>query len=287
MQKGGVRLRPTVFLLGDSRNSTGITGQRWNGREGGRCRRWTCRRRSAVTPCCCPAAGDVEPWRYGQTDTASRGLEPERDRAELALLEQFTAAGKPVLGICRGMQVINVFFGGTLIQDLPGHGQVRGGGPSPSRSDRRLAPARTVGGGGHRQQRPPSGGGPPGGRAGGGAVGAGRDRGGAVLPEKAGMGRPVASRAARRRSGRGRDSGGRTALPGVAGSVPVREISQKKQVSRLTWCRLHGNISKLTISTEGRRRCSTMVRAPAFQAGDASSILVTCSSQIRASSSAG
>ena len=39
----------------------------------------------------------------------------------------------------------------------------------------------------------------------------------------------------------------------------------------------HVNITKLTISTEGERRCSTMVRAPAFQAGDASSILVTCS----------
>ena len=71
-------------FAGDSRNSTGITGQRWSGREGGRCRRWTCRRRSAVTPCCCPAAGDVEPWRYGQTDTVSRGLEPERDRGGAA-----------------------------------------------------------------------------------------------------------------------------------------------------------------------------------------------------------
>lgn len=70
--------------------------------------------------------GDLEPWRYGQANTASRGLEPERDAAELLLLEQFTAAGKPVLGICRGLQAINVFFGGTLIQDLPGHGAVDG-----------------------------------------------------------------------------------------------------------------------------------------------------------------
>lgn len=70
--------------------------------------------------------GDLEPWRYGQANTASRGLEPERDAAELALLERFTAAGKPVLGICRGLQTINVFFGGTLIQDLPGHSAVEG-----------------------------------------------------------------------------------------------------------------------------------------------------------------
>nr|WP_325298999.1 type 1 glutamine amidotransferase [uncultured Dysosmobacter sp.] len=69
-----------------------------------------------------PGGGDMEPWRYGQANTASRGLEPERDAAELALLERFTSLGRPVLGICRGHQVINVFFGGTLVQDLPGHG---------------------------------------------------------------------------------------------------------------------------------------------------------------------
>ena len=73
-----------------------------------------------------PGGGDLEPWRYGQANTASRGLEPERDAAELLLLERFTAAGKPVLGICRGLQTINVFFGGTLIQDVPGHGALAG-----------------------------------------------------------------------------------------------------------------------------------------------------------------
>lgn len=73
-----------------------------------------------------PGGGDLEPWRYGQENTASRGLEPERDRAELELLAEFTAAGKPVLGICRGLQTINVFFGGTLAQDIPGHSAVDG-----------------------------------------------------------------------------------------------------------------------------------------------------------------
>ncbi len=73
-----------------------------------------------------PGGGDMEPWRYGQENTASRGLEPERDAAELALLERFAAAGKPALGICRGAQVINVFFGGTLCQDLPGHAAADG-----------------------------------------------------------------------------------------------------------------------------------------------------------------
>ncbi len=67
-----------------------------------------------------PGGGDMEPWRYGQPNTASRNLDPARDALELDLLERFTALHKPVLGICRGMQSINVFFGGTLFQDIPG-----------------------------------------------------------------------------------------------------------------------------------------------------------------------
>ncbi len=73
-----------------------------------------------------PGGGDLEPWRYREANTASRQLEPERDEAEFALLRRFTAMKKPVLGICKGMQSINVFFGGTLHQDLPGHGAAGG-----------------------------------------------------------------------------------------------------------------------------------------------------------------
>ena len=73
-----------------------------------------------------PGGGDLEPWRYGQKNTASRNLEPKRDAAEFALLEQFTARRKPVLGICRGLQTINVFFSGTLFQNIPGHSAVNG-----------------------------------------------------------------------------------------------------------------------------------------------------------------
>ena len=73
-----------------------------------------------------PGGGDLEPWRYGQKNTASRNLDKDRDQTELDLLDEFTAAGKPVLGICRGLQTINVFFGGDLVQDWPGHSAIEG-----------------------------------------------------------------------------------------------------------------------------------------------------------------
>ena len=62
--------------------------------------------------------GDIEPWRYGQENCGSMPPKPERDRTELALAEAYLAAGKPILGICRGHQVLNVALGGTLVQDL-------------------------------------------------------------------------------------------------------------------------------------------------------------------------
>jgi putative glutamine amidotransferase len=63
---------------------------------------------------------DICPESYGSTlaDPAWAG-DAIRDRYELALLRAFIEAGKPVLGICRGAQLINVCFGGTLVQDIP------------------------------------------------------------------------------------------------------------------------------------------------------------------------
>ena len=63
--------------------------------------------------------GDLDPALFGQEDQGSQPPDRERDRAEIALLEAYLTWNRPVLGICRGMQVLNVFLGGTLIQDLP------------------------------------------------------------------------------------------------------------------------------------------------------------------------
>ena len=63
--------------------------------------------------------GDLESVLYGQENRGSDPPDIQRDRAELALFDAFFRAGKPILGVCRGMQMINVALGGTLIQDLP------------------------------------------------------------------------------------------------------------------------------------------------------------------------
>lgn len=66
---------------------------------------------------------DIDPRTYGQEPTHTAGpVDALRDRFELALVRGFVAAGKPVFGICRGHQLINVAFGGTLFQDLQADG---------------------------------------------------------------------------------------------------------------------------------------------------------------------
>ena len=63
---------------------------------------------------------DVAPESYGETPIAPQWTgDPVRDRYETELFEAFVAAGKPVIGICRGCQLINVALGGSLYQDIP------------------------------------------------------------------------------------------------------------------------------------------------------------------------
>ena len=83
---------------------------------------------------------DMDPALFGQTNQGSRGIDRARDRAELALLDAFCGAGKPVLAICRGHQVVNVWLGGDLIQDLdPALTPFHGGG-----EEDRVHPIRAV-----------------------------------------------------------------------------------------------------------------------------------------------
>ncbi len=62
---------------------------------------------------------DIDPSRYGeQPDRLLAATEPQRDGFELALVPAALERGLPILGFCRGMQVLNVALGGTLVQDV-------------------------------------------------------------------------------------------------------------------------------------------------------------------------
>jgi putative glutamine amidotransferase len=64
---------------------------------------------------------DIAPERYGETPRPNARLEvyPERDAMEWELLTAAQERQLPVWGVCRGLQVVNVFLGGTLWQDIP------------------------------------------------------------------------------------------------------------------------------------------------------------------------
>ncbi len=66
-----------------------------------------------------PGGSDIDPAFFHQKNQGSRGINRALDEVQLGLFHRFADAGKPVLGICKGCQVINVGLGGTLIQDLP------------------------------------------------------------------------------------------------------------------------------------------------------------------------
>jgi putative glutamine amidotransferase len=65
--------------------------------------------------------GDIAPERYGAEDEACEGVSPERDQLEIAATRVAMERDVPILGICRGFQVLNVVRGGQLIQDVPDH----------------------------------------------------------------------------------------------------------------------------------------------------------------------
>ena len=67
---------------------------------------------------------DMDPARYGETvQFDSVEVDSDRDAFELGLYRHVKASGKPILGICRGIQLLNVAEGGTLYQHIEGHRQ--------------------------------------------------------------------------------------------------------------------------------------------------------------------
>ena len=64
---------------------------------------------------------DVDPSRYGRPVLSDAGVEvdPARDATDFALFEKARKEETPIFGVCRGLQVVNVALGGTLVQDLP------------------------------------------------------------------------------------------------------------------------------------------------------------------------
>jgi putative glutamine amidotransferase len=83
---------------------------------------------------------DIEPARYGRPNEGSVTVEPDRDELEAAAFDAAEKRDLPILGICRGFQALNVFLGGRLVQDIPGHiGASWSHGP-PLRHPMRIAP---------------------------------------------------------------------------------------------------------------------------------------------------
>lgn len=66
-----------------------------------------------------PGGGDITPAFFGERDKGSRSIDTELDILQLQALEYGIQNRLPILGICKGMQIINVGLGGSIIQDLP------------------------------------------------------------------------------------------------------------------------------------------------------------------------
>ncbi len=64
---------------------------------------------------------DVDPARYGAANVAAEDLDAQRDEVELALARRALDEDLPTLGICRGLQLLNVALGGGLVQHVEGH----------------------------------------------------------------------------------------------------------------------------------------------------------------------
>ena len=66
-----------------------------------------------------PGGGDIDPHLLGEPNQGSQSIDTELDIIQFQALDLFVKNKKPVLGICKGFQLIDLYFGGKLIQDLP------------------------------------------------------------------------------------------------------------------------------------------------------------------------
>lgn len=67
-----------------------------------------------------PGGGDINPGYWGEDIRGSNPPDDELDKKQMEILDYYVRMKKPVFGICRGMQLINVYFKGSIIQDLSG-----------------------------------------------------------------------------------------------------------------------------------------------------------------------
>lgn len=65
-----------------------------------------------------PGGGDVNPKLYHQENTASADIDDALDELEIKVIDSVVKCQKPLLGICRGHQIVNIYFGGDLIQNV-------------------------------------------------------------------------------------------------------------------------------------------------------------------------
>lgn len=66
-----------------------------------------------------PGGADISPDLFGEENNGSRKIERERDVRQLEITDIFVKSKKPILGICKGHQLLNVYFGGTVHQHIP------------------------------------------------------------------------------------------------------------------------------------------------------------------------
>ena len=76
---------------------------------------------SEVDGVCLSGGGDIDSTRYGAVDVACADVDRERDALEIEVAKSAIERDLPVLGICRGFQILNVVRDGTLVQDVAGH----------------------------------------------------------------------------------------------------------------------------------------------------------------------